>query len=261
MTIQSRQAFLNLLGVQEMPELYGRNFDTVMREYDQCGAWFLTDSFLDQIQADFSMFEEKYEFVKASLEKVRANELLARHSLLLYHMLNDRTAGEIITPALPVPPCEEDRVAYEMSAFFAQLAFAPKMAECFRSRKVPEEVLLVTIRDTFDGSLHNYAKLFRRDGFEADRIFRWNQRLIDCTILHIGVLNFEMRMKFIESAVVLRNQSGEFATLVHDHPISKSGIVSGSAGASDTAFFRFFNRNRGLLRGLPRRHAKCRGIV
>ena len=249
--MQSRQSFLNRLGIQEMPALYGKNFDTVMKEYDQCGVWFLTDAFLEQIQIDFSMFSEKYEFVKDSLERVRSHALLARHSLLLYHMLNDRAPGEIITPALAVPPTEEDRAAYEMSAFFAQLAFAPKMADFFRAHNVPEEVLLVTIRDTFDGALHNYSKLFRRDGFEADRIFRWNQRLIDGTILHIGILNFEMRKKFVESAIVLRNNAGEFAVLVHDQPISANGIVAGSAGASDTAFFGALTETDDYYEGYP----------
>jgi len=251
MLMQSRQAFLNALEIQEMPALYGKHFDAVMQEYDSRGVWFLTDAFLEQIQSDFSMFTEKYDFVKASMAKVRSNELLARHSLLLYHMLADRAKGEIITPALAVPPTEEDRATYEMAAFFAQLAFAPTMAEFFRARKVPEEISLLTIKDVFDGSLQNYSKLFRRDGFEADRIFRWNQRLIDGTILHIGILNFEMRKKFIESAVVLRNRSGDFAVLVHDQPISGSGIIAGSAGASDTAFFGTLTETDDYYEGYP----------
>ena len=83
----TRESFLKTLGINEMPELYGKNFDAVMQEYNERGVWFLTDEFLTQIQTDFAMFDEKYEFVKKSLEKVRANELLSRHSLLLYHML------------------------------------------------------------------------------------------------------------------------------------------------------------------------------
>ena len=108
MLMQSRQAFLNRLGIQEIPALYGKHFDAVMQEYDSRGVWFLTDAFLEQIQSDFSMFTEKYDFVKASMAKVRSNELLARHSLLLYHMLADRAKGEIITPPLAVPPTEEE---------------------------------------------------------------------------------------------------------------------------------------------------------
>ena len=248
----TRESFLKTLGINEMPELYGKNFDAVMQEYNERGVWFLTDEFLTQIQTDFAMFDEKYEFVKKSLEKVRANELLSRHSLLLYHMLADRATGEIANVTeTAVPPSEDERATYEMSAFFAQLAFAPKMAKFFRDREVPEDVLLLTIRDVFDGSLHNYNKLFGRDGFEADRIFRWNQRLIDCTILHIGILNFEMRTKFIESAVVLRNKAGEAAILVHDQPVSRSGIIAGSAGAEDTAFFGAFTETDDAYEGYP----------
>ena len=248
----TRESFLKTLGINEIPELYGKNFDSVMKEYDERGVWFLTDEFLDEIQADFAMFDEKYQFVKDSIVKVRENELLARHSLLLYHMLADRAPGEIANVTeTAVPPTEEDRPVYEMSAFFAELAFAPKMAKFFRDREVPEDVLLLTIRDTFDGSLHNYYKLFGRDGFEADRIFRWNQRLIDCTILHIGLLNFEMRKKFIESGVVLRNKAGEAAILVHDQPVSASGIIAGSAGAEDTAFFGAFTETDDAYEGYP----------
>ena len=247
----TREAFLKALGIAEMPELYGKEFDAVMNEYDERGVWFLTDEFLDEIQAEFSMFDEKYEFVKDSMAKVRANDLLARHSLLLYHMLDGRARGEIVASAVPVPPSEEERVVYEMSAFFAELAFAPKMAKFFRDREVAEDILLLTIRDTFDGSLHNYVKLFKKDGFEAERIFRWNQRLIDCTILHIGLLNFEMRTKFIESGVVLRNKAGDAVVLVHDQPVSASGIIAGSAGAEDTAFFGEFTETDEYYEGYP----------
>lgn len=248
----TRESFLNILGINEIPDLYGKNFDAVMKEYDEHGVWFLTDEFLDKIQSDFAMFDEKYEFVKDSIVKVRENELLARHSLLLYHMLNDRAPGEIANVTqTPVPPSEDERATYEMSAFFAELAFAPKMAEFLRSREVSEDIYLLTIRDVFDGSLHNYNKLFGRDGFEADRIFRWNQRLIDCTILHIGLLNFEMRTKFIEAAVVLRNKAGEAAILVHDQPVSQSGIIAGSAGAEEEAFFGAFTETDEYYEGYP----------
>lgn len=247
----TREAFLKALGVAEMPELYGKDFDAVMREYDECGVWFLTDEFLDEIQADFAIFGEKYEFVKSSMARVRENDLLARHSLLLYHMLDGRERGEILSPEVPVPPSEDERIPYEMSAFFAELAFAPKMANFFRDREVSEEILLLTIRDTFEGSLYTYNKLFKKDGFEAERIFRWNERLIDCTILHIGLLNFEMRTKFIESGVVLRNQAGETAILVHDQPVSPSGIIAGSAGAEETAFFAEFTETDEYYEGYP----------
>ncbi|MBO5938253.1 MAG: hypothetical protein J6Q82_01985 [Clostridia bacterium] len=248
----TRESFLKELRIAEMPELYGKDFDAVMKEYDEQGVWFLTDEFLDQIQTDFAMFTDKYEFVKTSIAKVRENELLARHSLLLYHMLKDRAPGEIANVTEEaVPPSEEERAAYEMSAFFAELAFAPAMKEFLHSREVPEDIYLLTIRDVFNGSLHNYNNLFGRDGFEATRIFRWNQRLIDCTILHIGLLNFEMRKKFIEAAVVLRNKAGEAAILVHDQPVSASGIIAGSAGAEEEAFFGAFTETDEYYEGYP----------
>ena len=248
----TRDSILKQLGITEIPELYGKNFDAVMKEYDEQGVWFLTDEFLEKIQADFAMFTDKYEFVKNSIVKVRENELLSRHSLLLYHMINDREKGEIANVTeTAVPPSEEERATYEMAAFFAELAFAPKMAEFLRGREVPEDVYRLTIRDVFNGSLLNYNNLFHRDGFEADRIFRWNQRLIDCTILHIGLLNFEMRTKFIESAVVLRNKAGEPAIVVHDQPVSASGIIAGSAGAEEEAFFAAFVETDDYYEGYP----------
>ncbi len=249
---ESRERFLKCLGISEMPELYGKNFFAVMEEYDTKGVWFLKEEFLDNLQESLAVFSHKYEFVKKSMEQVRKNELLARHSLLLYHMLADREPETIIEiSASPKAPSEALRIPYEMSAFFAQLAFAPEMADFFRAHEVPEKIFLHTIRNTFEGSLNNYSRLFQKDGFEADRIFNWNQRLLNHSILPIGVLNFEMRKTFVDAAVVLRNQTGEIKILAHNQPISENGMVAGSAGAETAAFFASFRETEDAYEGYP----------
>ena len=111
--------FLKCLGVDTMPEPYGRNFYAVMEEYDQKGVWFLQEDFLSELQREYGLFLQKYEFVQGSLRGVRENELLARHSLLLWHMLADRPKGSVINVEhMPTPPTKELACLYEMSAFF-----------------------------------------------------------------------------------------------------------------------------------------------
>ena len=169
----TRESFLNILGINEIPDLYGKNFDAVMKEYDERGVWFLTDEFLDKIQSDFAMFDEKYDFVKDSIVKVRENELLARHSLLLYHMLNDRAPGEIANVTqTPVPPSEDERATYEMSAFFAELAFAPKMAEFLRSREQMKSGMFFS-----NESSNSQMLLYGRYMLNFNKLFDFEEKL------------------------------------------------------------------------------------
>ena len=242
--------FLKSLGVDSMPQPYGRNFEEVMREYTARGVWFLQDDFLISLQEKYGLFPQKYEFVQASLRAVRENELLARHSLLLYHMLSDRKEGSVVNVEhLPIPPTKDLAPVYEMSAFFSQLAFAPEMIAYLSARAVPADVIHDTMLDCFEGAILNFEMLFGRNGFEADRIFRWNQRYLNYTLLRIGVLCFEMRSHFVDSALVLRNKTGETVILVNSRPISADGYLAGSVGQEKTDWIAELTQTEEYLEG------------
>ena len=96
----SKEKFIEALGVSTMPELFGARFEETMREYEEKGVFFLEESYIDSLQDKYNLFPEKYDFVKKSAKRVRENDLLARYSLLLEHMLRDKNDNELIPTAI-----------------------------------------------------------------------------------------------------------------------------------------------------------------
>ena len=73
--MDTRESFIKKLGVPELPPAFGLHFEQTMAEYEQNGVPFLSDDFLERLQADYQVFDEKWDFVKKSAKRVRENEL------------------------------------------------------------------------------------------------------------------------------------------------------------------------------------------
>ena len=236
MTCQTREEFVKALGVTQMPELFGVEFEKTMRIYDEQGVWFLQDGFVAQLQEEFGIFRVKYDFVKKALKRVRENELLARYALLLYEM-QKAAHVELKEIKLKEYPhgAPESHADYEMAALFSQLAFAPDIAAYHRAHGVPEDVIEDTLNDCFECGILVCNDCFDRDGCHP-RCFGWNQLYINYKILRIGVLNFEMRNRFTSAATVFGSRKGEYVVLANGQEIAPNGQMAESVGCTGVAY-------------------------
>ena len=248
---KTREEFIRALGVEEMPEQFGARFDETMSEYERDGVWFLSDDYIERTQAALGVYRVKYEFVKNAAKRVRENDFLARYALLLYDMLLHRPEGEeIYLKKFPHGEGPTENTDYEMAAHFAKLAFAPEIAEYFRARKLPEDVIADTLNDCFEATIKICNDCFGRDGAHP-RAFGWNQLFLNHKILRIGVLNFEMRPRFTSSVTVFQNKSGKTVILANDRDIAPNGQMAGSAGCAEVAYHAVIEETADYYEGHP----------
>ena len=246
----TKESLLKALGISEVPEEFGKDFDNTMAEYDASGAPYLSDSFIDAIQSEFNVFEEKLAFVKAEAKRVRENELFARYSLLLRKMVKDKDRQKLIRlPEVPVGSNEQEKVDLEMAAFFALFSFVPEMAEYYRARKIPENVICDTFRDCMEGGIKVCNGRFGRDGYETNRSFFWTQHYTSYNIIRIGVLNFHLCPSFTDVAKVFVNDKGEMRILSNNQSVSERGQVTGSPNDPDEAFVAEFKETEDAFIG------------
>ncbi len=246
----TKESLIKALGVNVMPEEFGKNFDKTMAEYDEFGAMYLSDEFIDNVQSEFHIFEEKLAFVKEEAKRVRENELLARYSMLLRQMLRDKDRQKLISlPEVPVGETEQEKVDLEMAAYFALFSFIPEMAEYYRARKIPENVIRDTFRDPFEGGIKICNGRFGRDGYETNRSFLWTQHYVSYNIIRIGVLNFHLCPSFIDVAKVFVNDKGECRILSNNQSVSERGQVTGSPNDPDEAFVAEFKETEDAFIG------------
>ena len=234
---RNREEFIKVLGVEEMPTLFAARYDETMAEYKAQGVPYLADDFVQGLQNTYGLYREdkNYDFVKLALKRVRNNDFLAQHSLLLHHMLKDNDHnGEIYFKKFPVgdgtTPAD-----FEMAAYFAELAFAEDVASYHRAHGLPEDIIKDTLNDLFEAPLIVCNDCFGRDGAHP-RCFGWNQIYLNYRIVRVGVLNFELRHRFTSAVTVFKNGKNECVILANDKDIAKGGQIAGSAGYPDTAF-------------------------
>ena len=231
----SREAFIQALGVTEMPEIFGARFAQTMTEYEKVGVFYLQNVFVESLQSTYQIFREKYDYVKLALERVRNNAFLAQYSLLLYHMQQDNDhAGEIYLKKFPVGD-GSNPADFEMAAYFSQLAFAEDIASYHRAHGVPEDIIADTLNDLYEAPLVVCRDCFGRDGAHP-RCFGWNQIYMNYRILRVGIFNFELRHRFTSAVTVFENAKKERVILANGRDIAKGGQIAGSAGYPDVAY-------------------------
>ena len=246
----TRDSLLAALGVTEMPEAFGMNFEKTMEEYDRVGAPYLSDEVIDSIQNEFAVFESKLEFVRKEAKRVRESDLLSRYSVLMKQMMVDKDELALLTlPQVPVGNTVEETVDLEMAAYFGQFAYVPEIVAYYRRRGVPEKIIADTLRDSFEGTIKVCYGRFGRDGCEINRSFAWNQHYLGHRILRIGVLNFELRPKFTDVVKVFVNTKGEYMLLSNNQSVSARGEITGSAADPDEAFVAEFRETETAYEG------------
>ena len=156
----TKQEFLNALGVRSLHESFFEDYGVSMAEFDAQGCFFLADSFVEGLQAEWGFLNEKYGFVMQELARVRANDLAARYAYLLYKMLL-RNAGSprITLEETPSFSDTQTRVDFEMAAYFSLLAFAPDMITAHKKRGLPSKVIADTLCDCFEASPPSLYKM------------------------------------------------------------------------------------------------------
>ena len=232
------EKLLKELGVEAMPEQFFDYFDETMAEYDKLGVFYLEDDFTKKLNDSYAFLPAKIDFVLKSAKRVRESELCARYSYLLYKMLV-RADGKVrisLNTCCPQSEDVEKKVDFEMAAYFAVLAFAPKMIEYYEGRGLPKEIITSTLNDCFEGTIFLRNVTHGRDGFSDETYFNWNQLYTNYSIIRVGVLNFEINQTFPSQMLVLTDGKGNYEILADNLEISDDGYLTGAAGYPDAKF-------------------------
>ena len=233
----TREEFLAAIGEEEMPENFGVDFLDTVVEFETQGTPFLADEFVADLEERYGMFYEKFDFVMSALKLVRENKTAALYSLLAKKMLDRRAPDErIFLPELKNVP-ESESLAFEMAPFFAQVSHYYETVDGFSKRGVPEDIIKATLRGAFYGTIIVTNTRRGRDGFIVSTYLSWNMHYLNCDIMRIGVLNFELKDGFTKYARAFRSrESGEIKLLVNGHDMAEGGRIAGSAGLPDTVY-------------------------
>ncbi len=234
---------LERFNIKNTNALFEEIYENTLAEFDREGNFFLKKGFVEDIQEKYSPFSEYYDFILSERDRLASRPELSLFSLLLHRMLekNRDAFGELI-PMFERNPISssEDETDFEFTGFFAELAFAPEMAEFYIGRGLPREYFSDTLHDMYEtAGIYAYSLSVGRLGYNNTTYFEWNQYYIYHKIVKIGELNFETA-SFPDWCVGLRNVNGEYKLLACNKGVTKEGYILGTLGIEEEEFFADF---------------------
>ncbi len=235
-----KRSLLKKFNIKKTNELFDEIYGKTEEEFRAFGNFFLKKGFVESVQEKFDPFRDYYDLIISERDGLSSNSELSLFSLLLYRMLelNRERGGENIKmfEREALLPAEHER-DFEFTGFFAELAFAPEMADFYIGRGLPLEYFSDTLHDMYEtAGIYAYSLSVGRLGYNNTTYFDWNQYYIYHKIVKIGELNFETA-EFPEWCVGLRSRSGEYKLLAYNKGVTREGYVVGTFNFTEEEFF------------------------
>lgn len=215
------------LGISTLPGAFTEIYDRIKTEYIAHAAHILSDEFLTETLQEHRVMLSYQDIILAAARDIRKNEAFS----LLVCLLEKWVAqgGDVADSAYEEPI--GTGLAYDFLHLFPAIPTIPRSAAQLRSRGVPEDVIVDTLRE-YDFCIDHCVGRVNRPAFLRDRL-NWIRRIIDGDLIHIGRLKYDLPDRFLSGVRVYQNEEGSLSLLADDLQVHSSGRVLGSSGCTD----------------------------
>lgn len=216
---------------------------SVREEFRSRGTFFLEDAYILGMQEELGLFPRILDAVRGEANAVRADEKNAEYALFVCRAMEKRDVFlgnlELFTfpdeyPLLPLL-CLLPTVRYTRDA----------MAE----RGVPEDVIRATLGQ-YEACVFIHQKRFDCLGLHK-RYFDWLQHYVDCEILNIERLRFEIMTLHDPVWLLERKTDGHKVLLMGGADIDDNGLRAGTPPVTGAGFAAEFRETDAYYEGNP----------
>ena len=218
---------------------------TVLEEYRTNGVFFLQESYIRALHEKTNAFPRIIEPLLAGAKQVAQDEDAAIYALFLCRAMEDRTLFLKNLPSIEIP--------IEKHPFLSLLSMLPyidRLHEYLLEKKLPCDVVEATV-----GQYEECCFLQQeRSGSlgMSKRYFDHMQRYVDCSILNIGRLRFELHT--LKDACLLESKkTGKQILFLYSGEINSVGLYADTPPVLevDDGFTAFFKETEQSYIGTP----------
>lgn len=217
--------FLNTDGY---PDFFGVYEDTLRDTHEQyvySGTFFLDERYLDIINRELNVFPTIINELVEGAAIIREDSEAAEYALFVSKAMENRGRFAEYLPCFTFP---------DEYPFLPLLCFVPffrSISGTLEKRGVPDDVISATLRQ-FEDCTYIYKLRFDRLGLNK-RYFDWLQLYVDCRILNISRLRFEL-MESEDPVFLLENRrTGERIAVMGKCTMNSSGLYAGTPPVFD----------------------------
>lgn len=226
----SLKELMDTLKVEKYPKEYFEEiYEASQKEYEEKGLLIVDEEYLKDLNNKFNLFEIFFKDILACAAMVRKNPNVLRFLYLLKHGMSD--SGKLIhmLENLTLPVFENDLL--ELSPMFSLLPFIEGTVLEMQRRNVPEDIIYDTLKG-YENTLIITKNVYNKPVTNM-RYLGWLRIFIHGEVLRIGRFNFQIRYLFDPNEIVFANKNQEYAILINNVKVHRTGNFLGSGGFDD----------------------------
>lgn len=223
---------------------YQRLYQNILPEYQTNGAFFLEETYLQDMNDRLKLFPRTIDAICADAAAIRRDPEIARYALFVVRAMEQRNTFLKHLPLFTFPE--------ETYPFFPLLCLIPSIPGIYRflkERNLPEDVIRSTLGQ-FEDCIFIYSLRFDRLGLNK-RYFDWLQHYVDFQILNIGRLRFEIITLTDPIYLLQHRESKEQVLLMGGPEINRHGLYADTPPAEKPLFRSFFLETDSFYDGNP----------
>ena len=236
--------FISNCGEEIFDKYFSQIYREAITEYESSGVYFLSEEYIRAINDECNAYPRILESVIKEAERIRENRELSIYALFISKAMKNRRLYKENIKHFEVPVEE-----YPLFAFLCLLP-AIKNTYLFLSEKgLDGDIVNATVRQ-YEECVFIYAKRFDRLGMNK-RYFDWLQHYVDCEILNINRLRFEILPLTEPIRIVRDKESGEDIILMEEGKFNSDGLYLDTPPEKDFAFECVFKESEAFYEGSP----------
>lgn len=213
-------------------DVFGESFLSVYEdaraEYESSGVFFLEESYIRAVNEECSAYPKILDLLIEEANRIKNDTELCLYALFIHKAMLKRELYKENMKHFSLPE------GYELFPF---LCLIPTIRSAYRTLTemgIDKDIVLATVRQ-YEDCVFLYEQRFGRLGM-GKRYFDWLQHYVDCEILNINRLRFEIEY-LCEPIRVLRNKgTGEDILIMEDGEFNSDGLYSDTPPLKEKAF-------------------------
>lgn len=220
--------FINKFNSGSIPEIFESYFEEAYNEFKESGVFFLERDYILSVQEETNAFPLILNELLNEAEKLKNDNDTALYALFLYKSLLMRKDFISNFSSFKLVP------NYPLLAFLCIIPTIKNTYENFCQKGLPDDVISSTM------TMYQDCTLFQKDieGILSlsEGYFSWLQRYIDCRIIHVGRLRYEIK-PLRDPIYVLENIKNKNHIILFDGgEMNSKGLYSSTPPVENCAF-------------------------
>ena len=222
------ELFIKNCGDTAFYESFSEIYEKARIEYEADGVFFLKEEYIRAVNEQTNAYPRILSLLIDEAERINKDKELSLYALFVHKAMLDRELYKKNIKHFLLPD------GYELFAFLCLIPTIKNTHRVLTKTGIDEDIILATVRQ-YEDCVFLYEQRFGKLGM-GKRYFDWLQHYVDCEILNINRLRFEIEY-LSEPVRMLRNKdSGDDILLMEEGDFNEDGLYSDTPPKKEKAF-------------------------